>query len=263
MLKILFCGDVVGHVGRQAVRAYLPALKAQLGLEVVIINAENAAGGFGLTADTARELFNAGADVLTLGDHAWDKKEAETLLERDPRILRPYNFPGQNPGQGFRVFDLAGRRVAVLNLLGRAFIGLNLDALQCQYRLGIDYDVLMVDLHCEATAEAVCLGHLWDGKASLISGSHTHIPTADAHIMPAGTGYHTDAGMCGFYDSSLGMQFAGAMARFEQGRRQPLTLAEGPGTLCGTYAEINDQGLCTKIEMVRVGGVLPPTHQVG
>lgn len=270
MIKMLFLGDVVGKPGMNAVKKYLPLLREKWKLDFVVVNAENAAGGFGITHDIVKDILGAGADVITLGDHAWDKKDADDILSTNWRVLRPVNFPGQNPGQGFKIYPLDnGKKIAVLNIMGRAFIPMNLDCpfqasrkLQGEYRLGTDYDALLVDVHAEATAEAVCLGHLWDGKASVVSGSHTHIPTADAHIMPRGTGYQTDAGMCGFYDSSLGSSFESALKRFESGRRSMLVIAEGEGTVCGTYAEVDDTGRCTKIEAVRLGGVLQPTHSI-
>lgn len=270
MIKLLFLGDVVGKCGMTAVKKYLPLLRAKLQLDFVVVNAENAAGGFGITHDIVKDLLASGCDMITLGDHTWDKKDADDILGTQWRVLRPINFPGQNPGQGFKIYPLDnGKKIAVLNLMGRTFIPMTLDCpfqasrkLQGDYRLGVDYDALVIDIHAEATSEAVCLGHLWDGKASVVSGSHTHIPTADAHIMPRGTGYQTDAGMCGFYDSSLGSTFESALKRFETGRRVSLVQADGEGSVCGTYAEVDDNGLCTKIEALRIGGVLQPTHTV-
>lgn len=263
-MNVLFLGDVVGKPGRQVIRELLPNFIEEKKIDFVVCNAENAAGGFGLNHKSARELFEAGVDVITLGDHTWDKHEISSVFEQYTKVIRPHNFPKSAPGKGFGIFTAKnGKRVAVLNLIGRAFMNGNFDcpfqasrALHKEYRLGEDYDVMIVDTHAEATAEAVCIGHIWDGKASLISGSHTHIPTADHRIMPRGTGYQTDAGMCGYYESSLGSEFKAPLHRFENAGKAMLQIASGPATMCGVMGRINDDGKCEEIIPVRVGGVL-------
>lgn len=265
-LNVLFLGDVVGRPGRQAITKHLPDLREKLKIDFVICNGENAAGGFGITPKTATELFNAGVDVITLGDHTWDKPETPDQLKKDWRMLRPHNFPKGTPGKGFHVYPIGdGRQIAVVNLMGRVFM--NQNALDCPFQaamalqetlqLGRNCDALIVDMHAEATSEKCCMGGLWDGKASLVTGSHTHIPTADAHIMPKGTGYQTDAGMCGVYKgSSLGADLESGIQRFTTAGRVPLKPAKGEGTLCGTFAKIGADGFCEDVRPIRVGGDL-------
>ncbi len=267
-MRLAFFGDVVGASGRAAVLAHLPRLKAELRLDFVVVNAENAAGGFGLTERIGEELFAAGADCLTLGDHAWDQREALTYIIREPRLLRPINYPpaASAPGRGANLFTLAdGRRVGVVQVQGCVFMKDSLDnpfqaidaALEA-LPLGVAADAIMVDVHCEATSEKMAMGHFCDGRASLVAGSHTHVPTADAQILPGGTAYLTDAGMCGDYDSVIGMRKDISIERFATrlpGERYKL--AEGEGTLCGVFAEINAaSGLAERVTPIRVGGRL-------
>ena len=267
-MKLAFFGDVVGKPGRAAVLEYLPELRARLKLDFVVVNGENAAGGFGLTRQIAEEFFGAGADCLTLGDHAWDQREALTYIEREPRLLRPLNYPASSgaPGKGAELYTLPdGRRVGVVQLQGNVFMR---QALACpfaaadvaldQMPLGTVADAVIVDMHCEATSEKMAMGHHCDGRASLVVGSHTHVPTADTMILNGGTAYHTDAGMCGDYDSVIGMQKEMSLYRFTTQlpgeRYQP---ALGEGTLCGTYVETDDRtGKATSIRMIREGGRL-------
>ncbi len=267
-MRIAFFGDVVGKPGRAAVLDYLPLLRARLGLDFTVVNAENAAGGFGLTRQIAEEFFAAGADCLTLGDHAWDQREMLTYIAREPRLLRPLNYPpgASVPGKGAELYTLPdGRRVGVIQLQGNVFMR---QALACPFAaadraldempLGTVADAVIVDMHGEATSEKMAMGHHCDGRASLVVGSHTHVPTADAMILNGGTGYHTDAGMCGDYDSVIGMQKEMSLYRFTTQmpgeRYQP---ALGPGTLCGTYLETDDRtGLALRISPIRLGGRL-------
>lgn len=265
-LNILFLGDVVGKPGRKAVCKHLPFLRKKLNLNFVICNAENAAGGFGVTAATLAELYGAGVDVITLGDHTWDKPNTEELLQKDWRLLRPANYPDGTPGRGAHVFPVGdGRQVAVVNLLGRSFMRdvanvcpfTTSKKLQDIYDLGNNCDALVVDIHAEATAEKCALAGVWDGKASLVTGSHTHIPTADAHIMPKGTGYQTDAGMCGaYFGTSLGADLQASIDRFTKVTRTRMRPAEGEGTLAGTFVSVNGKGLCAEVRPIRIGGVL-------
>jgi 2',3'-cyclic-nucleotide 2'-phosphodiesterase len=264
-MRILFLGDVVGRSGRDAVRAALPGLRAALRADLVVVNAENASHGFGLAPDMARDLFEAGADAITLGNHAWDRKELIPYIAETPRLIRPLNFPPGTPGAGSVVVDLRdGRRVLVVNAMGRLFM----ESLDCpfratavelsRHRLGGSVAATVIDFHAEATSEKMAFGHSFDGQASLIVGTHTHCPTADHQVLPGGTAYQSDAGMCGDYDSVIGMQKEVAAARFW--RRMPgerLAPAEGEATLCGVFVVTDDAtGLALHIEPVRQGGRL-------
>jgi hypothetical protein len=264
-MRILFLGDVVGRSGRDGVVAALPGLRERLGIDLAVVNAENASHGFGLGPDMAREFFAAGADVLTLGNHAWDRREALAYIAETPRLIRPLNFPPGTPGEGRVVVELAdGRRALVVNVMGRQFM----DALDCpfrtsavelaRYKLGASVSAILVDVHAEATSEKMAYAHSFDGQVSAVVGTHTHIPTADCQILPGGTAYLTDAGMCGDYDSVIGMQKQGAAARFW--RKLPgerLNPAEGEATICGLFVETDDTtGLALRAEPIRTGGRL-------
>ena len=266
-MRLAFFGDVIGRAGREALAVHLPALRRRLGLEFVVVNAENAAAGFGITAKTAEELFEAGADCLTLGNHSFDQREALTYIDREPRVLRPLNYPrlSQAPGRGAWMFDApGGRRVLVMNVLGRVHMD-SLDdpfsAVDAQLEacpLGMAADAIVVDMHCEATSEKMAMGHFCDGRASLVVGTHTHVPTADTQVLPGGTAYQTDAGGCCDYDSVIGMDKAEAVRRFASrlpgARFQP---ASGPATVCGVYVETDaGTGLALRAEPIRVGGRL-------
>jgi metallophosphoesterase (TIGR00282 family) len=264
-MRILFLGDIVGRTGRDTVAAELPALRRRLNLDVVIVNGENASHGFGLAPAMADTLFAAGADAITLGNHAWDRKELLGYIETQPRLIRPLNFPPGTPGHGATVIDLAdGRRVLVLQVMGRLFMEPNDDPFRLtaellgKHRLGVTVDAIVADFHGEATSEKMAYGHSFDGRVSLIVGTHTHVPTADLQILPGGTAYQTDAGMCGDYDSVIGMDKGTAAARFW--RRVPgerLAPSEGIATLCGVFVETDAKtGLALRAEPVRLGGRL-------
>jgi metallophosphoesterase (TIGR00282 family) len=266
-MKIAFFGDVVGRAGREALAEHVPRLRRRLDLDFVIVNAENAAAGFGVTEATARELFDAGADCLTLGNHSWDQKEAMTYIVREPRLIRPLNYPAMSnaPGRGAQLFEAgAGRRVLVINLLGRV----HMDALDDPFAsvdrelsacpLGEAADAVVIDFHAEATSEKMAMGHFCDGRVSLVVGTHTHVPTADAQILEGGSAYQTDAGACADYDSVIGNQKDEPLRRFTTrisgGRYKP---AEGPATVCGVYLETDDAtGLARRVEPIRIGGRL-------
>ncbi|MDE2581045.1 MAG: YmdB family metallophosphoesterase [Rhodospirillales bacterium] len=264
-MRILFLGDIVGRSGRDTVAARLPALRTTLGLDLVVVNAENASHGFGLAPDMAEALFAAGADVLTLGNHAWDRREIIPYLAQHPRLLRPLNFPPGTPGAGSVIAELRdGRRVLVLQAMGRLFM----DPLDCpfrataellaNYRLGGTVAAIVADFHAEATSEKMAYAHSFDGQVSLVVGTHTHCPSADHQILPGGTAFQSDAGMSGDYDSVIGMQKEGAAIRFW--RKLPgerLAPAEGPATVCGVFVETDDAtGLARRIEPLRQGGRL-------
>jgi 2',3'-cyclic-nucleotide 2'-phosphodiesterase len=266
-VNILLCGDVVGRAGRDAVKAHLPRLRDALAIDLAIVNGENAAHGFGLTERLSGELYDAGADLLTTGNHVWDQRELIAYIARDPRLLRPANFPEGTPGAGWIRHSLAdGRTALVVNLMGRLFMDAlddpfrTLDALLAAFPLGQGATAIVVDFHAEATSEKMALGHFADGRISAMLGTHTHVPTADAQILPGGTAYITDVGMCGDYDSVIGMQKAPSVRRFVTrmpgDKPQP---AEGEATLCGVVVAIDDMtGLASRIEPVRLGGRLAP-----
>jgi metallophosphoesterase (TIGR00282 family) len=269
-MRFAFFGDVVGRSGRDGLAEHLPYLRRRLGLEFVVVNAENAAAGFGITENTARELFAAGADCLTLGNHSWDQKEALTYIVREPRMIRPLNYPALSdaPGRGAQLFETdRGRSVLVINLLGRVhmdplddcFAAVDRELNACP--LGQAADAIIVDMHAEATSEKMAMGHFCDGRASLVVGTHTHVPTADGQILNGGTAYQTDAGACADYDSVIGNQKEEPLRRFTTrisgGRYQP---AEGPATVCGVYVETDDAtGLALRIAPIRIGGRLTET----
>jgi len=250
--------------------AALPGLRAQLALDLVVVNAENASHGFGLAPDMARALFEAGADVLTLGNHAWDRKELIGYIETQPRLIRPLNFPPGTPGQGCVLVELAdGRRALVLQVMGRLFMEPNDDPFRStaellgKYRLGANVDAIVADFHGEATSEKMGYGHSFDGRVSLVVGTHTHVPTADTQILPGGTAYQTDAGMCGDYDSVIGMEKGVAAARFW--RRVPgerLAPADGTATVSGIFVETGSNGLALTAHPLRLGGRLAQTVPV-
>ncbi len=266
-MRILFLGDVMGRAGRQAVAAALPVLRRDWRLDFIVVNGENATGGMGLSPDHAKLLLEAGADCVTLGDHAFDQRAMREFASSEPRILRPLNFAKSGaPGQGARVYEApGGRRVAVAQVLGQVFMRQPYDdpfsaiePVLRSYPRGGQVQAVIVDMHCEATSEKAAMGHWCDGRASLVVGTHTHIPTADAQILGGGTGYQTDAGMCGDYDSVIGMQKDEPMRRFITGMSQTrFTPALGAVTVSGVYAETDDAtGKAVRVEMVRLGGRL-------
>jgi metallophosphoesterase (TIGR00282 family) len=268
-LRILFVGDVVGRAGRTVVAAELPGLRTRLGLDAVIVNAENAAGGFGLTPAIADDLFAAGADLLTLGNHAWDQRELLTHIQTEPRIVRPLNMQPGTPGLGVGSFRTdRGRRVLVLQVMGRLFTGLygdpfrHLEEALAAWFLGGNADAIVVDVHAEATSEKAAIGHFLDGRVSLVAGTHTHVPTADHRLLEAGTAYVTDVGMTGDYDSVIGMDKAISLERWRTSVPGPrLQPAGGPATLCAVLVTTDAKtGLAKQIEAVRLGGRL---EQVG
>jgi 2',3'-cyclic-nucleotide 2'-phosphodiesterase len=264
-MNLLFLGDVVGRSGRDGVLHHLPGLRSRLALDFVVVNAENAAAGFGVTEKIAREFFEAGVDCITTGNHVWDQKELVSAIDREPRILRPVNFPEGTPGRGAALFQAPrGRRVLVANVMGRLFMDALDDPFAAvervlhQVRLGAGADAVIIDVHGEATSEKMALGHFCDGRATLVVGTHSHVPTADLQILPGGTAYQSDAGMCGDYDSVIGMKKETSVARFV--RRLPterMSPAENEATVCGVFVATDDRtGLAMRAEPVRIGGRL-------
>ncbi len=265
-MRVLLCGDVVGRAGRTVVVDNLARLRAELRLDFVVVNGENAAAGFGITDKICRELYEAGVDAITTGNHAWDRREIVSYIGEDPKLLRPLNLPADTPGRGSGVFTLGdGRKVLVINPMARLFMEplddpfAAVNRLLAETPLG-EVQAILIDFHGEATSEKMAMGHFCDGRVSVVVGTHTHVPTADAQILPGGTAYLTDLGMCGDYDSVIGMKKEGSVARFT--RKTPgekMEVAEGEGTLCGLFVEIDDDtGLARGISPVRVGGRLQP-----
>lgn len=263
-MRLLFLGDVVGRPGRQVVLEHLPRLRRQWALDFVVVNGENAAGGFGITEAIYEEFLEAGADAVTLGNHAFDQREALVFIERAPRLVRPANYPSGTPGRGAALIEANnGAQVLVVNMMGRAFmeplddpfaaIDRELDAAP----LGLVADATIVDFHAETTSEKQAFGHWCDGRASLVIGTHTHVPTADHRILSAGTAYMTDVGMCGCYDGVIGMDKEEPLRRFTRkigsSRFEPAT---GPGTLSGLAVETDGSGHAIAVAPVRIGGNL-------
>ncbi|QUJ77042.1 TIGR00282 family metallophosphoesterase [Sulfitobacter albidus] len=268
-MKILFLGDVMGRAGRRAITERLPALRAEWKLDFVVVNGENATSGMGLSAAHAKTLLDAGADCLTLGDHAFDQKDMLAFAEQDARIVRPLNFSKNAPGKGARVFKTqTGKRVLVTQALGQVFMKRPfddpfsaLDQVLKTHPLGGMVQAIIVDIHCEATSEKMATGHWCDGRASLVVGTHTHVPTADAMILPGGTAYLSDAGMCGDYHSVIGMEKTEPMRRFITGMpKDRFTPANDEASLSGVYIETDDRtGHATRVQPIRVGGKLQPS----
>ena len=261
-MKILFLGDIVGRAGRDAVLKHLPVLKEKLKPDVIIVNGENAAHGKGITEKICKELYAAGIDCITTGNHIWDQNEVIRYIDSDPKLLRPINFPKGAPGRGAYTHTLSdGRKILIVNAMARLFM----DAMDDPFaavrdlvhaeRMGVTVNAIFVDFHGEATSEKMSFAHHLDGKISAVVGTHTHIPTADAHILRGGTALQCDAGMCGDYNSIIGMNKDVSIARFT--RKVPtekMTPAEEEATVCGTYIETDDKtGHAKRIEPVRIG----------
>lgn len=286
-MRILFLGDVVGKAGREAIRQFLPKKKDEFALDVVIANGENIAGGLGMTCETLDELFAAGVDFVTAGNHVWRHREIFSRLENDNRIIRPANYPAGAPGRGHAVFTLKdGRKLAMLNILGTVYM----EPLACPFRTALDWlegipsltdngvednssdvsaisslqireeelhelksvKIRLVDFHAEATSEKKTLGWALDGRVSAVLGTHTHVQTADAQILPRGTAYITDAGMCGVEQSSLGMDFDLVLERFLTRIPRAFKPARGAFSLNGVFLDIDDTtGLANEIRIVR------------
>jgi metallophosphoesterase (TIGR00282 family) len=264
-MRILFIGDVVGRSGRAIVLERLPGLVADWKLDLVVVNGENAAGGFGITEAIYQDLLDAGADAVTLGNHAWDQREALVFIARAPKLIRPLNYPPGTPGRGSALIDAKnGARALVINAMGRVFMdplddpfaAIERELAACALSSGAD--AIIIDLHAEATSEKQAFGHFVDGRASLVVGTHTHAPTADHRILSGGTAFISDVGMTGDFDSVIGMVKDEPLGRFlrkiPQGKFEP---AVGPATLCAVAVETDDAtGLARRIGAVRLGGKL-------
>jgi len=258
-LNILFVGDVVGRIGRNAVTDNIASLIGEYDIAFTIINAENAAGGFGLTPDTAAQLLDAGADCLTSGNHIWAQKEAEQLLANEPRVLRPANYPPGAPGRGSAVYRTSeGVKVGVINLLGRVFM----DPVDCPFRCGEQEikqirqcaDLIVVDFHAEATSEKQAMGHFLDGRVTAVIGTHTHVQTADEKVLAGGTAYITDCGMTGPDDTVIGIDKHIIIEKFVSGRPQRFEVPKsGPCLISGVVIECNTQsGLAQTMQRIDI-----------
>lgn len=266
-MRLMFLGDIVGRAGRDAAYAAIPKLRTNYALDFLIVNGENAAGGFGITETIVRELVDLGVDVVTLGNHAFDQKETLVYIERWPQLIRPINYPPGTPGKGAGLFKARnGADVLVINAMGRTYMS----EIDCPFRavereveacgLKRGADAIFVDMHAEATSEKQALAYMLDGRISGLVGTHTHVPTADHRVLPRGTAYLSDAGMCGCYDSVLGMGIDEPINRFvtklPRGRFEP---ADGPGAVAGFAVEIDDKtGLATRCAVYRSGPHLEP-----
>lgn len=258
-------GDVVGKTGRAAIHAHLPGLRETLALDFVIVNAENAAHGFGITSKICAELYASGADVITTGNHIWDQRDIMNYIASDPKLLRPVNYPEGTPGAGFGVYETAaGQKILVANAMASLFMNplddpfVAVEKVFSKYKLGVNIQAAVLDFHGEASSEKQGMGHYLDGRVSAVVGTHTHVPTSDYRVLAGGTAYQTDLGMTGDYDSVIGMKKKTATGRFlsklPQGRLEP---AEQEATLCGLFVQTNDvSGLAIRARPVRVGGEL-------
>lgn len=260
-MKLLFLGDVVGRAGRDAVMQHLPSLRKEWQLDFVVVNGDNAAGGFGINPMLCKEFMAAGADVITGGDHIWDQKEIVPYLATEKRLLRPENFPARTPGAGYGLYTNArGQRIVVLHLLGQVFHTEHAecpfaaaDRVLAEFTLGANVDAILVDFHAEATSEKMAMGQYLDGRVTMVVGSHTHVPTQDARILPKKTAYQTDSGMCGDYQSVIGYDVAAPLDRFlSKMKKIRLEPARGAGTLCGLLVEVQaDKGLAASCRPVQ------------
>lgn len=271
-MKILFLGDIVGKSGRSKLFSLIDKIVSKLKIDFTIVNAENSAHGFGINPSIAQKFFMYNIDVLTTGDHIWDQLIIKPYLQEEARILRPLNYAKHNDGNGYRVYTTRNnKKILVINILGTLFMRDEIenpfhamDKILHNYKLGQNVDAIFVDFHAEATSEKMSFAHYLDGRISAIIGTHTHIPTADSHILPNGTAYQSDAGMCGDYNSSIGMKTDTSILRFlGEGEHTHLTPAQGEATLCGVIVETDDKtGLAKQIEPLRIGGILPQTHKL-
>jgi 2',3'-cyclic-nucleotide 2'-phosphodiesterase len=256
-VRILFVGDVVGAPGRRILKARLRGLKRDVGAGLTIVNGENAAGGAGLTTATAEEIFAAGAEIITTGNHVWDKRDALGLLERERRVLRPANYPEGSPGSGVLVVEASGARIGVVNLMGRVFMPLVDDPFRAADRivdaLRTTAQAVIVDFHAEATSEKSAFAWHLDGRVGAVLGTHTHVATADARVLPGGTAFITDVGMTGAFDSVIGVKKEQAIERFRTGRSIPYETADGDVRLAAVIVDLDPHaGRATAIERLEI-----------
>ena len=271
ILNILAVGDVVGKSGRRILLQHIADLRESLSIDLVVVNGENAAHGFGITEKICQSFFQSGVDVITTGNHVWDQRSIINYIDKDPRLIRPINYPVGTPGQGFVICTVStGKKVLVAQAMCRLFMEtldepfIRLEKVLQSRQLGAEVCAIVIDVHGEATSEKQAFGEIFDGRASLVFGTHTHVPTADYRILPRGTAFITDVGMTGDYDSIIGMEKKVASQRFvKKTTSSRLTPADGMGTLCGVFVQTNDvSGLAENIEPIRVGGHLRPTRPI-
>lgn len=252
-MRILFVGDVYGRTGRQMIETYLPRLKSHYRPSITIVNGENAAGGRGITEEIYKFIMASGADVVTLGNHAWDNKGIFEFIESAQKMVRPANFPEGTPGKGIVYVNFNGQEVAVINLQGRVF----LPAIDCPFRKADELiveakqrtPIIFVDFHGEATSEKMAMGWYLDGRVSAVVGTHTHVPTADARLLPQGTAYMTDVGMTGPYNGIIGVKRETVIGRFLDAMPARFESESGPGQLCAVIIDLDPKtGKATKIQ---------------
>tara|TARA_B100000963_G_C22514580_1_gene620008 strand:+ start:105 stop:938 length:834 start_codon:yes stop_codon:yes gene_type:complete len=262
-MRLLFLGDVVGRTGREAVCKNAASIKNRFDVDFLIVNGENASNGAGLTGSHAENMLNSGVDCLTLGDHAFDQKDMIIYIENSKKVVRPLNFSRKSPGLGYRIYDLVnGKSILVVQLVGRVFMNKSfddpfsaIDNLLSKYKLGQNVTYVVVDMHAEATSEKMAMGHYLDGQVSLIVGTHTHIPTSDQQILSNGSAYVTDAGMCGDYDSIIGMEKLEPISRFTTGINKGRFIpAKGKATISGVLTELDRCGKAKSIKSIKLGG---------
>ncbi len=268
-MRILFCGDVVGRSGREAVQRYVPLLRQRLNLDCVIVNGENAASGFGITSSICQDFYKIGVDVITTGNHIWDQREMMGSIDKDKRLLRPINYPATTPGQGYYLHTTAkGKTVLIINAMARLFMEplenpfSAVDQILKKYRMPDHVHAIVLDFHGEATSEKMAMGHFCDGRVSLVVGTHTHVPTADHQIFPGGTAYQSDVGMCGDYRSVVGMDKDIPIYKFTRQLPPPERMkpAQGEATLCGILVVVKEEsGLAEGLYPIRLGGSLEQT----
>ncbi|MDR3156161.1 MAG: YmdB family metallophosphoesterase [Holosporaceae bacterium] len=264
-MKILVCGDVEARSGREAIEAHLPYLKKRYSIDFIVINVDNAAGGFGITATIAKRFFELGADVLTGGNHIFDQAEIIPFLATEKRLLRPHNMPFNTPGTGVAEITAGGKKIVVIHISGYKNMPIvvndpfeAISSLLQKYALRKNADAIVVDFHAEVTSEKNAIGHFVDGRVSILVGTHTHIPTRDERILELGTAFQTDIGMCGDYDSVIGMNKQAAIAKFSSGyMRTKLMSATGKATFCGLLVELDDlTGLARQVQFIKLGGCI-------
>lgn len=268
-MRILICGDIVGRSGRDSIKKYVPDLKKNLSIDFIILNVDNAAGGFGITSEIANDFFNLGADILTGGNHVFDQAGVASFLESEKRMLRPINMPSSVPGRGIsETVTQDGKKVVVIHALGqRGMPMIGNDPFDCcnqilsKYILGKTVDAIIVDFHAEVTSEKNALGHFLDGRVTAVIGTHTHIPTADERILEHGTALQTDIGMCGDFDSVIGMKKDTVTEKFYKiHSKVRFTSSMGEATLCGLIVHTDDKtGLAVSVKSIRLGGCLTQT----
>ena len=245
-MRIMLVGDVVGRAGRRAFRTITPQLRSEKSIDVVIVNGENSAGGKGFTRKALDELYAGGADVVTAGNHVWDKKDVFAFVDDEPFLVRPANYPDGTPGKGYCIFPFKAANIAVMNLSGRSFM----PALDCPFQkadeilaeIGGQADVVVLDFHAETTSEKLAMGHYLDGRADIVVGTHTHVQTADEQILPGGTAYITDLGMVGAHDSILGVRKESVIQKFRTGMPVRFEMAEGPAEYAALIVDIDPTG---------------------